>query len=208
MNDANARGLQGDAGALYKLGKLYLHGRGGVEQSDAGAVKYFRWAADQGHARSQIYLGLWYADGLRGVEPSDDEAVTWLRKAADQGHSTAQLCLGVLCENGRGGLDPADAAEWYRKAAAQGNANAAERLAKIGCVTISRLWRKRMDAAVTWCLLVTDGDEEWVDALDPDCQTLIAAQERFAPFDEFAPYEFDGDDAAWTGWFSDWTGAC
>ena len=95
-------------------------------------------------------------------------------------------------------------------AADQGYPKAAERLAKIECEQqhVSRLWRKRMDAPVTWCLLVTDGDEEWVDALDPDCQTLIAAQQQLAPFGAFASYEFDGDDAAWTGWFSDWTGAC
>ena len=173
-------------------------------------VERLRKCAEGGCANAQFVLGAWFAHGHDGVVQSDDEAVAWLRKAADQGHARSQLYLGELYEDGRGGLDPADAAEWYRMAAAQGHPKAAERLAKIECEQqrISRLWRQALDAPVSWCLLVTDGKEEWVDALDPDCQTLILEQLQLAPFGKFALYEFDGDDAAWTGWFSDWTGAC
>ena len=58
----------------------------GWPQSDAEAVKWYRKAAEQGHAAAQNNLGAMYANG-QGVARSDAEAVKWFRKAAEQGYA-------------------------------------------------------------------------------------------------------------------------
>ena len=59
------------------------------------AVKWYRKAADQGHADAQCNLGFMYANGLF-VKQSYPEAAKWYKKAADQGHTRAQLRLKRL----------------------------------------------------------------------------------------------------------------
>ena len=56
------------------------------------AVKWYRKAADQGHARAQYFLGSCYDYGT-GVGEDDAEAVKWYRKAAEQGDETAKEML-------------------------------------------------------------------------------------------------------------------
>ncbi len=46
---------QGDAGAQFLLGSRYDHGQG-VTEDDAEAVRWYRLAAEQGHASAQYYL--------------------------------------------------------------------------------------------------------------------------------------------------------
>ena len=53
-------------------------------EDDAEAVRWYRLAADQGHAYAQNNLGAMYANG-DGVPEDDAEAVRWYRLAADQG---------------------------------------------------------------------------------------------------------------------------
>ena len=52
---------------MYDLGE-------GVPENDAEAVKWFRKAAEQGHAESQYNLRVMYANG-RAVPENDSEAV-------------------------------------------------------------------------------------------------------------------------------------
>ena len=145
---------QGDADAQYNLGLLYDGGHGGsqdafvaldngrvVEQGDsassrvqrvpqdyAEAVRWYRKAAEQGHAYAQSNLGVMYAEG-HGVPQDYAEAVRWYRKAAEQGDADAQGNLGVMYDLGRGVLrDYAEAVRWYRKAAEQGDAAAQNNL--------------------------------------------------------------------------------
>ena len=59
-----------------------------VGQNHAEAVRWYRLAAEQGHAGAQISLGLI----LEGED--DAEAVRWYRLAADQGDAFAQYNLG------------------------------------------------------------------------------------------------------------------
>jgi TPR repeat protein len=61
---------QGDAKAQCGLGFLQINGQG-VPQDDVAAVRWFRLAADQGHAVAQHDLGEMYADG-RGGRAQDD----------------------------------------------------------------------------------------------------------------------------------------
>ena len=52
------------------------------------AVKWWRSAAEQGHARAQFNLGIMYDNG-RGVPGEDAEAMMWWRSAAEQDYPKA-----------------------------------------------------------------------------------------------------------------------
>ena len=56
----------------------------GVPENNAEAFKWFRKAAEQGHAKAQYNLGLMYDKG-QGVPQDYAEAVKWYRLAAEQG---------------------------------------------------------------------------------------------------------------------------
>ena len=77
---------------------MYREGRG-VPQDAAEAFRWFRLAAEQGHASAQVLLGAMYATG-RGVPQDEAEAVRWYRLSAEQGHATAQYNLWFMCERG------------------------------------------------------------------------------------------------------------
>jgi uncharacterized protein len=111
-----------DPAHLYRLATDHLQGRNGKAQSDEQAAIWFREAAEQGHAPSQVDLGNLCLQG-RGVPQDDAQAAAWFLKAAQQGDARGRLFLGNMYEAGRGGLpkDPAKAADLYRQAAAQGN---------------------------------------------------------------------------------------
>ena len=92
----------------------------GVQQNDAEAVKWYRRAADQGHAEAQYNLGVMYDDG-QGVQQDYAEAVKWYRRAAEQGHAKAQFNLGNMYREGKGvQQDFSKAVLWFEKAASQG----------------------------------------------------------------------------------------
>ncbi|MHC8508808.1 MAG: tetratricopeptide repeat protein [Rhodospirillales bacterium] len=79
---------------------MYAKGQG-VRQNDTEAVKWFRIAAEQGHARAQRSLGLMHAKGW-GVTKNDAEAVKWFRAAAEQGDAKAQFNLGLVYAKANG----------------------------------------------------------------------------------------------------------
>ena len=96
----------------------------GVPQDYAEAARWYRQAAEQGHADAQLNLGIMYDNG-QGVPQDDVEAVRWYRQAAEQGHAGAQFNLGTMYDYGEGvPQDYAEAARWYRQAAEQGDADA------------------------------------------------------------------------------------
>ncbi len=113
-----------DAEEQYRLGQRYNY-----EVEDyAEAARWYRLAAEQGHAGAQYSLGLIYAMG-RGVEQDYAEAAQWYRLAAEQGHTGAQFLLGSLYETGSDvERDFSDAMRWYRLAAENGDNEAKERL--------------------------------------------------------------------------------
>ncbi|BBU55792.1 hypothetical protein KU6B_20570 [Mameliella alba] len=99
----------------------------GVEQSDTLAARWYRKAADQGHASAQNSLGVMYIRG-RGVAQSDKLAAQWYRKSADQGYRYAQYNLGVMYEEGRGvPASPTEAARLYVEGLKLGDDWAVER---------------------------------------------------------------------------------
>ena len=105
-----------DANGQCEVGLKYSQGEG-VPQNYAKAMKWFRKAADQGHAEAQFKLGNMYY--LSQGTPLDYvEAAKWLQKAADQGHAAAAYNMGALYDKGQGvPQDYGKAAEYYRKAA-------------------------------------------------------------------------------------------
>ena len=103
----------------FQTGEAYYYGLG-VPQDYAEAAKWYRKAADQGHADAQFSLGLMYASG-RGVTQKDTQGTMWFRKAA----STQHTLFDLMDRNGQGvSQDYAEAVKWYRKAAEQGHAKA------------------------------------------------------------------------------------
>ena len=105
---------------------MYDNGQG-VPKDFQEAARWYRLAADQGHAKAQTLLGRMYAQG-QGVAQNDQEAFRGGRKAANQGYAPAEALLGSMYYEGRSGA-PQDyvlAHMWVKLAAAQGFEKAAE----------------------------------------------------------------------------------
>lgn len=109
-------------------GVAYLYNVGmGTTKDNAAAYKWFRLAAEDGHAISQYNLGkLLVADEVPLLEGAVDrkvqhaEGVEWIRKAADQGLLDAQAAYGVILYRGEFETKPdATAAAGYLKPAAE-----------------------------------------------------------------------------------------
>jgi TPR repeat protein len=136
---------RGIANAQNNLGEMYTYGRAALEDLAKNimyevdlclgppedydeALKWFRKAADQGHAEAQYSIGNMYFFG-EGVPEDLAEAFKWYRMAAEQGHVVAQRRLGNIYFYGDGVTrDHAEAAKWWRKAAEQGDADAQDEL--------------------------------------------------------------------------------
>ncbi len=92
------------------------------------AIGYWRPAAMNGEAASQLMLGWLYGNGL-GVSRNYVQAAKWYRKSAIQGDSDAQFNLGYLYAGGLGvSEDNAQAVKWFRKSANQNNIQAQSNL--------------------------------------------------------------------------------
>lgn len=87
---------QGDAEVQFQLGRYYdnLDGKSGQEDS-AKAVRWYRKAAEQGHAEAQCALAECYLYG-KGVPPYGPEALKWFKKAAAGGSDRAQRVLALI----------------------------------------------------------------------------------------------------------------
>jgi len=116
-----------DAEHLYQQGLRSLKGDG-VPKDESAAARYFRTAAEQGHARAQYNLGLCYDRGV-GVPKSEADAIGWYKKAADQNHPQAQYNLGLCHLYGTVDKNEAAAVQWIYKAAMQGHIRAQYTLA-------------------------------------------------------------------------------
>jgi TPR repeat protein len=127
---------------------MYAKGQG-TRGNQVAAARWYRKAADQGHAKAQFNLALMYENG-EGVPRDYGAAARWFRKAADQGDVDAQLNLGVMYSNGQGvPQDPAVAEGWYQKAANHGGASAKGEGASLGDVR-----------ALTWLDLAAVGGDK------------------------------------------------
>jgi len=124
------RAEKGDAEAQYNLAQRYFYGDDIIVKDYLEAAKWYRMAAEQGHALAQDALGYCYNRG-KGVPEDKAEGVRWYLKAAEQGNAMAQCNLGQCYFNGDGvDKDRTEALKWYRKAAEQGDAEA-QRMARV-----------------------------------------------------------------------------
>ena len=73
---------------------MYEKGRG-VKQDYVEAVKWYRKAAEQGHAKAQFILGGLYLLG-EGVQVNKSLAKEWLGKACDNGDQDGCEYYGKL----------------------------------------------------------------------------------------------------------------
>ena len=73
---------------------MYEYGNG-VPEDDEEAVRWYRLAAEQGHASAQYNLGVMYHEG-HGVPEDNAEAVRWYRLSVEQGFAAAQHTLGLM----------------------------------------------------------------------------------------------------------------
>ncbi len=125
FDDCLIKAKQGDARAQYNLGWIYRGNKdipNDVTEDYKESVKWYRKAAEQGHASAQTWLGVMYSLGW-GVNQDYKEAINWYRKAADQNETLAQLRLGSLYFNGWGvPKDVNEAEKWFRKTVANGDA--------------------------------------------------------------------------------------
>ena len=110
---------QGYVDAQWNLAACYADGRGTAKNS-AEKLRWLEKAAARKHPRAQEALGTCL---LIGEETKQDlgRAYSLLSAAADHGSATAQTKMGMLCEKLN---NPAEAKNWYRQAAAQGEPTA------------------------------------------------------------------------------------
>jgi len=156
---------QGDVNAQFFLGDLYAGEMGflGVRQDEAEAARWYRMAAEQGHAQAQYNISGFVEYGFGGLTPDLVEAVKWARLAAEQGHADGQKRLGWYYQMGRGvPEDYAEAVRWYRLAAEQGHADAQSALGSIYSSRLNQAGVDRDDAEATrWYRLAAEqGDVE------------------------------------------------
>jgi TPR repeat protein len=109
----------GDAACQAGVAYLYEHGLG-VPADYVEAVRWYRLAAEQGHASSQLNLGMIYLANREGLPRDSGRAADWLRLAAEQGNPEAQFYLGRMYYRGDGLPRNNDLAfEWLNMAAEQ-----------------------------------------------------------------------------------------
>jgi TPR repeat protein len=100
FRDLSALAEKGDARAQFDIGFMHANGWG-VPRNPAGAITWYRKAADQGLPIAQHFLGLAYVNG-EGVQVDDAEAARWFARAAAQGFAQAQYMFGLMNLDGRG----------------------------------------------------------------------------------------------------------
>ena len=120
----------GDINAMIRLGDSLENGTAGVQDVD-DAFRWFRKAAEEGHAVGQFKTGMAYAYGI-GVDPDWSRAMRWYHEAAEQGHAEAEYAVGMIhCYGLAGESDKPKAIEWYKRSLADGYERAGRELARL-----------------------------------------------------------------------------
>ena len=90
MCSSDLAGAQSNLGAMYETGQ-------GVAEDDVEAVKWYRKAAEQGHATAQYNLGVMHANG-RGVVQNYVLAYMWINLSRMQGDEDARKGMEMLVD--------------------------------------------------------------------------------------------------------------
>jgi hypothetical protein len=128
--DLLALAEQGDVGAQLAVGLVYHHGLAGNGNAPGQAGKWYLKAAQAGDVNAQYHVGLWYQSAA--PSPNPQEALQWLNLAAERGHAGAQTRIGDAYRFGHHReRDLQQAADWYARAAEQGDLDALCSLARL-----------------------------------------------------------------------------
>ena len=90
-----AQAESGEANPQVILANKYFNGDG-IRQDKKEAVKWYRLAADRGHAGAQTAMGIFYSGAHGLFEPNIEIAFQYFMKAANQGDATAQWRIGDI----------------------------------------------------------------------------------------------------------------
>lgn len=106
-------GQLGSVNAQRELGALYATGDWSGPKDLAEAARWYRLAAEKGHAESQYGLGSMLLLGEGGPK-NIEEGLMWLERAGEQGANSAFRLLVDCYENGfcNVPIDVAKAASW------------------------------------------------------------------------------------------------
>ena len=134
----------------YELGCFFRDGTSDTEKDPENAVRYFRFAAEQGHPDAQNCLGACYETG-NGIEPNPQIAFGWYAKAAQQDNAKALFNLGRCLEHGIGcdEIDLPAAKECYARSLELGHKDAEYRLWKVKELLKQRN-QTETDAGIPW----------------------------------------------------------
>lgn len=122
---------KGQKDAQYQMGELYWEGKGVQPYQYGEALRWYRLAAKQGHAKAQAQAGNLLL-GSSQIPRDVKEAEHWYRLAAAQGLAAGQAGLGYLYFEEDGlPKDATEAAKWYELAAIQGDMFGLQGLAKL-----------------------------------------------------------------------------
>ncbi len=111
---------QGDPEAQFRLGLMYLSGRG-VAADKKIAVRWLKLALEKHHIGSSLVLADIYLDKA-GSYYDPDTAIALLRNSAEQGATEAQRYLAQIYRKGGGVSQNFDEAfQWFKLAAAKGD---------------------------------------------------------------------------------------
>ena len=137
----------GFAKAQVKMGSAYELCQLGCDFNPALSLHYNNLAARQGEVEAEMAISKWFLAGHEGVFEKDEEmAFTYAQRAAQDGLPTAQFAMGYFFEIGiYVSVNLHVANGWYRKAAANGNTDAAGRIESLSrSKTLSRKDHERI----------------------------------------------------------------
>ncbi|WFD27476.1 hypothetical protein MNAN1_002473 [Malassezia nana] len=119
--------------AQSKCGWCYEHAQLSFPFDPLLSVQYYSAASQGGEPEADMALSKWFLCGSEGCfEKNEDLAWTFAERAARHHLPTAEFAMGYYNEVGIGTpVNLAAAREWYAQAAAQGNHDATERLARL-----------------------------------------------------------------------------
>lgn len=103
-----------DPDAQWRLGMMYENGKGALQDDDE-AIRWYREAAEQGHAFAQVSLGNMYAEG-RGGPQGEMAAYMWFNIAASAPDPISALSGKWRRDEIAAGMTPAQIAEAQRLA--------------------------------------------------------------------------------------------
>lgn len=137
----------GFARAQVKMGGAYELCELGCPFDPALSLHYNNLAARQGEVEAEMAISKWFLAGHEGVFEKDEEmAFSYAQRAAQDGLPTAQFAMGYFHEIGIFvQINLQVAREWYKKAAGNGNADAAGRIDSLSrSKTLSRKDHERI----------------------------------------------------------------